>query len=80
MLETCQLCKYGNKDINDLTEKPDINLKLVSGDHIETAKKVALACGIITTEEANDNEIVMTGEDFDHAIGGAERFWNEETE
>ena len=51
---------------------------MVTGDHIETAKKVALACGIITQEEVNDNSVVMSGEDFIQAIGEFDRsIWNE---
>ena len=54
---------------------------MVTGDHIETAKKVGLACGIITEEEANDKSVVMTGEEFIEAIGTYDRsIWNEETE
>jgi magnesium-transporting ATPase (P-type) len=51
---------------------------MVTGDHIETAKKVALACGIITEEEANDHGVCMLGEDFINAIGPYENVYNEE--
>ena len=83
ILETCQIIKYGHyeKDINESNKAATVNIKMVTGDHIETAKKVALACGIITAEEANDHSIVMSGADFINAIGPYDRsIWNEETE
>jgi len=53
---------------------------MVTGDHIETAKKVALASGIITEEQANDHSVVMSGEDFINAIGPYETVLNEDTQ
>jgi P-type Ca2+ transporter type 2C len=53
---------------------------MVTGDHIETAKKVAIDCGVITKEDAEDHGVVMTGEEFTNAIGPFERVWNDDTE
>ena len=42
-------------------------MRIVSGDHLETAKKVAQDVGIITEEDLNkknDIPIAMTGEEF----------------
>ena len=36
-----------------------LNIKILTGDHIETAKKVAVDCGLITEEECSDSKIVM---------------------
>jgi magnesium-transporting ATPase (P-type) len=35
---------------------------MVTGDHIETAKRVALKTGIVKAEELQLNGIAMTGE------------------
>lgn len=41
----------------------NINIRMVSGDHYDTAVKVAEISGIITGQEECDlNEIVMTGD------------------
>jgi len=42
---------------------------MVSGDHIETAKSVAIKAGIITEHEANDRYVCMTGEEFRNSVG-----------
>ena len=45
--------------------------RLVSGDHLETAKAVAVQAGIITQAQAEDtaNSICITGEEFRALIG-----------
>ena len=53
---------------------------MVTGDHIETAKFVGVASGIITESEAKSDNVVMTGEDFMNKIGEYERIWNEQKE
>jgi len=35
---------------------------MVSGDHVETCRWAALQAGIIQPKEANDNNVVMTGD------------------
>lgn len=52
---------------------------MISGDHIETCKRVALACGIITEDEQDSGAVVMTGEDFLKAVGEYESILNEQT-
>jgi magnesium-transporting ATPase (P-type) len=42
---------------------------MVSGDHLETAKAVAIKAGIISEAEANDRYCCMTGEEFRNAVG-----------
>lgn len=49
---------------------------MVTGDHIETAKYVALYSGIVTDAEVNQPGVCMTGEDFQEQIGGYERIWD----
>ena len=41
-----------------------MNVRLLSGDHIETTKFAAVRLGIISTEEAKNDEIVMDSEEF----------------
>jgi len=52
-----------------------INVRLVSGDHLETAKAVAERAGILTAEEAGQPFACMSAEDFRAAVGN---FINEE--
>ena len=42
---------------------------MISGDHIETCKAVALKAGIIKQDEMRLDEIAMTGDQFREAIG-----------
>lgn len=42
---------------------------MISGDHIDTCKAVALQAGIIKEDEMRSNEIAMTGDQFREAIG-----------
>ena len=42
---------------------------MISGDHIETAKSVAIKAGIIAEQEANEKNVCMTGEEFRNAVG-----------
>lgn len=48
----------------------------MTGDHIETAKCVALQCGIVKDSEINQPGICMTGQEFIEAIGPYEREWD----
>jgi magnesium-transporting ATPase (P-type) len=52
---------------------------MISGDHIETAKSVAIAAGILDPDEAESGDAIMTGAEFRRAIGGAASVWNEQT-
>jgi len=45
-----------------------LNIRLVSGDHIETAKAIALKCGILRDKEQLDNS-VMEGVEFRRLVG-----------
>lgn len=48
-----------------------MNVRLVSGDHLETAKAVAVQAGIITQAQAENNadQICLTGEEFRNLLG-----------
>lgn len=47
----------------------DVRVRLVSGDHVETAKAVALKAGVLRPEEAGDEYAVMTAQEFREHVG-----------
>jgi len=49
-----------------------INVKVVSGDHIETAKAVALKTGLIQQHEAEERGVCMEGSEFRRIVGRLE--------
>ena len=84
--ETVSFLRFGNdiKKEEKLEKKKKshgstVNLKMVTGDHIETARYVGIQSGIVTEQEVNEDGVVMTGEEFLNKIGHYERLWNEET-
>jgi magnesium-transporting ATPase (P-type) len=47
---------------------------MVTGDNIETAKAIAIDCGIITKHEIDHNEYsCMTGQEFRKLCGGLKK-------
>lgn len=63
--ESIQYIKYGQLDKHgDQVDGEQVNIRMITGDHIETAKAVALRTGIIKAEDLNKKEIAMTGEEF----------------
>jgi magnesium-transporting ATPase (P-type) len=52
---------------------------MVSGDHIDCAKIVALRTGIIRNEELQLNGVALTGEQFREAIGDYSKVWDPST-
>ena len=46
-----------------------LNVRLVSGDHIDTAKSVAIKTGILQPEEVHADNAIMTGDSFYQEIG-----------
>lgn len=66
--EAIMMLKYGsNTTIVD--NQGEVNVRILTGDHIETAKQVALRSGIIMQEDINQEGIAITGEDFHQTIG-----------
>lgn len=51
-------------------ESAGLRVRLVSNDHVDTARSVARKAGILTAEEEHREECVMLGEKFDEAVGG----------
>ena len=46
----------------DVETNVQVNVRMISGDHIETCKQVAIQAGIIKPDEAQKDLCVMTGE------------------
>jgi len=65
VVESIKLIKYGNKDI-DTTKgtKNSVNVRMVTGDHKDTAMRIAIDAGIITKDEMSRENVVLTGEEF----------------
>jgi len=42
---------------------------MITGDHIETAKRVALDCGILEQKELDQPMTVITGKEFRKMMG-----------
>lgn len=79
IVEPISLIKYGHTDATAETQ-PQVHVRLVSGDHLETCKIIALRSGILR----NDNEMrmdntCMTGAEFREAIGGYEKETDRDT-
>lgn len=51
---------------------------MVTGDHLETAKSVAVATGILTLDQLDKEGYFMTGEQFRDIIGGYSRLYDSE--
>lgn len=44
--------------------RANVYIRMISGDHIETAKRVAIETGILDQDDADNNDAIMTGEQF----------------
>ena len=77
--EPINLIKYGHTDT--AAETPtQVNVRLVSGDHLETCKAIALRTGIVKGEnELKMESTAMTGAEFREAIGPYEKETDELT-
>lgn len=51
---------------------------MISGDHIETAKAVALKAGILTSEELSETYAVMNAEEFRDLVGSLHVYKDED--
>jgi Ca2+ transporting ATPase len=77
--EPINLIKYGHTDT--AAETPtQVNVRLVSGDHLETCKAIALRTGIVKGEnELKMESTAMTGTEFREAIGPYQKLYDRET-
>ena len=47
----------------------NMNIRIISGDHLETAKQVAKKAGVLSEEESNSEYAVMHAEKFEVKVG-----------
>lgn len=60
-----QMIRFGHNDDNiELRDNNQVNVRMVTGDHLETAKFVALKTNIVSLDECNLEGIALTGEQF----------------
>lgn len=71
------LIRYGYSDReSEAKDTNQVNVRMITGDHLETAKYVAKCCGIVTEAELLQENIALTGEDFRKAVGGYAKVWD----
>ena len=80
--KTVQLIRYGKKLEDDELppDKDQVQVRMITGDHILTAKKIAIDAGIISEAESNTDGLVLTGDEYIERLGGPdgyEKKWNE---
>lgn len=82
--ESINLLKYGISDKDgDMNEgSQQVNIRMVTGDHLDTAKTVALRCGIIRPDQMHQQGIAMTGSQFQESIGIGQytKIWDPNTQ
>jgi len=69
--QSVQKIRYGRvfDQTADSNEPYQVNIRMMTGDHLQTARAIAIQCGIINDEEANEEDVVMTGAEFREKIG-----------
>ena len=68
--ESIQYIKYGQlENVGDQVDGTQVHIRMITGDHLETAKNIALRAGIITNEQLQITGTAMTGEQFREKIG-----------
>ena len=50
-----------------------INVRMVTGDNLDTAKAIAIEAGIVTAEDAEKPYVCMEGREFRELIGGLKK-------
>lgn len=66
------MIKYGQKKLPAQVkkgEKNSVNVRMISGDHLETCIYVARKAGIISKDEGESSKAVMVGDRFREKIG-----------
>lgn len=77
--QTVQLIRYGmiSGDVPAQEREEQVFVRLVSGDHEQACKRVAIQSGIVTSAQADDPDVCMSGEQFVQSVGGYQKTWNE---
>jgi Ca2+-transporting ATPase len=60
-------------DCEDTEGNFQVNIRMITGDHLDTARWVAHKTGIITHEEMQDDDVVMSSSEFRRRIGHYEQ-------
>jgi len=60
-------------------DQGNLSIRLISGDHVQTAKAVAIKSGILRPEEAARSNSVMTGREFREKVGKMTQHKSDET-
>jgi len=69
--------RYGCEDAAvDAADASQVNVRMITGDHLETAKSVALKVGILRRDELEHEGVAMTGENFRQEVGGYSKIWD----
>lgn len=79
IVDGIQLIRYGRTVQDPAEAENQVNVRLVSGDHLETSREVAIRTGIISKAEAHLPGVCITGTEFLEQAGGYEQVWNPET-
>lgn len=59
--------------VNAVKQKKNVNVRMISGDHYETAKKVAYKAGILDDADLQNQNCVMDAEKFREEVGRLEQ-------
>lgn len=71
------LIKFGHTDTAAETNT-QANVRMISGDHLETCKNVAVKAGIVKHNELNMENTALTGAEFRAAIGPFNKYFDKE--
>ena len=74
--ESIQFIRHGSADAAESSGGNQVNIRMVTGDHIDTAKAVALRTGLVKQEELQLKGIAMSGDEFRDAIRGYNKIWD----
>jgi len=77
-----QKLRYGKEygDVNDVpssdSRNNQVNVRLMTGDHVETARKAGLEAGIITVSESMEDGCVMHAQELRDHLEGYTKTWD----
>lgn len=63
----------GVHNVIDKLFNSGINVRMISGDNIETAKAVAREAGILSNDDEKHDKVCMLGKEFREAVGGVRK-------
>lgn len=90
-MECVELIKFG-KALHQFQSNPndpeedlpvisqEVNVRMISGDHIETCRQVAQRVGIITQDEMYEPGVVISAKEFRQEVGDIAEIWDPVTQ